>query len=38
MRHEYEEIKKLLNTIKKLKKEKPLYDDLPNKLRPFFIN
>lgn len=38
MRHEYDEIKKLLNTIKKLKKERPLYDDLPNKLRPFFIN
>lgn len=28
----------LQKTIDKLKKEKPLFDDLPNKLRPFFIN
>jgi hypothetical protein len=27
----------LLKTIEKMKREKPLYDDLPIKLREFFI-
>jgi hypothetical protein len=27
-----------LKDIQRLKKEKPLYDDLPGKLRQFFIN
>jgi hypothetical protein len=34
---EYESIKKLQKTIEKMKKEKVLFDDLPNKLRPFFF-
>jgi transcriptional regulator NrdR family protein len=34
---EYQNMKNLLKTIEKMKREKPLYDDLPIKLREFFI-
>jgi hypothetical protein len=34
---EYQIIKKLLKNIEKMKKEKPLYHDLPLKLRLFFM-
>jgi hypothetical protein len=37
VRNEYEEIKKMLMVIKKLQKEKPLYDSLPGRLKPFFV-
>lgn len=35
---EYKSIKNLQKTIETLKKGKPLYEDLPIKLREFFIN
>jgi cellulose synthase/poly-beta-1,6-N-acetylglucosamine synthase-like glycosyltransferase len=38
VRKEYDEIKKLYANIQTLKKGKPIFDDLPNKLRPFFMN
>lgn len=34
---EYDSIKKLQKRIEQMKKEKVLFDDLPNKLRPFFF-
>lgn len=36
VRKDYDEIKELLKEIKKLKASKPLFDDLPTKLKPFF--
>lgn len=37
VRKDYDEIKELFNQIKKLKAGKPLFDDLPAKLKPFFF-
>ena len=37
VRKEYLDVKKLMGKIEKMEKEKPLFDDLPNKLRDIFI-
>ncbi len=37
VRSEYIQKKKMLETIQELRKGKPLYDDMPKSLHPFFL-